>query len=341
MSSGYIDLPSDPVSRRAWRRQTIVGLLLLPLSLLPFAAYLTGTPEGRLLWRRAEITFAEPRLPHVASEDAAWIVENAPRYDDGVAVLVYHGIGEAPANSEQGQALTADQFGEQMAALKLAGMQPVTAAEMAQACTSGEALPPNAVMITFDDGRSEAMMFADPLLAQADMTATMFVISGASDTPGIFYAGWNALRGYARSGRWDLQGHTHALHDTLDDAEVQSPLLVNRLPGEDLDDWRDRVIQDLDRADEMIAREAAVADPVAFAYPFGAWGGDDRSNDPRIAGELRAVLQQRYTLGFVQDEQESVPLARCSDDRLLLRRLDVEPWTGRDLIAQIAAMARR
>ena len=339
--SSYVDLPADPSGRPVWVRQTFVGLLMLPLSLVPFFAYLTGTAEGRLLARRADVTINDPTLPHIPRGDATWIVEHAPDYDDGVAVLVYHGIGESSLDDEEGQTLTAEEFGEQMAALRLADMSPITASQMAAACTAGIALPPNAVMVTFDDGRSEAMMFADPLLRQADMVATMFVIAGASDSSGLFYAGWEDLTRYAGSGRWDLQGHTAALHDTLPDTDVQLPLLVNRMEGEALSDWHQRVRDDLDRADEMMVREAGVPDPVAFAYPFGAWGGDDRTNDPRIAEQLRDMLEDRYVLAFHQDEQESVPLSTCDQDLLGLRRLDVKPWSGAQLISQINAMAER
>ena len=339
--SVYVDVPAHPADRPAWLRQTLVGLVMLPLSLVPFAAYLTTTAEGRLLARRADVTINDPTLPHIPRGEATWIVENAPDYDDEVAVLVYHGIGESSIDDEAGQTLTPDEFGEHMAALRLADMTPITASQMAAACATGAPLPAKSVMVTFDDGRAEAMMFADPLLRQADMVATMFVIAGSADAPGVFYAGWQDLRRYAESGRWDLQGHTAALHDVVPDSHAQLPLLVNRLDGEGLDEWRSRIRADLDSADDMIAEKTGMPDPVAFADPFGAWGGDDRTNDPRIAGELQAVLDARYLLAFHQDEQASVPLASCDQDRLNLRRLDVKPWSGPQLIAQINAMAER
>ena len=91
-------------------------------------------------------------------------------------------------------------FGEHLATLRAAGMHTVTAADVARAFGAGKPLPPNAVMISFDDGRADAMMWADPLLKQAGMKATMFVISSAAADPGIYYAGWERLRAAARSG---------------------------------------------------------------------------------------------------------------------------------------------
>src|SRR3712207_5254929 len=67
--------------RRALRRQAIVGLLMLPLSLLPFIAYLQLTDQGRLLWDRMRVGITRPTLPAMAPADLAWAKANAPRYD--------------------------------------------------------------------------------------------------------------------------------------------------------------------------------------------------------------------------------------------------------------------
>ena len=323
-------------------RHNIVGLLMLPLSMLPFSAYVTQTAEGHLLWTKATHPLFGPDLPHLSNGEVTSIDEEAPRYSEAAAVLVYHGLGTS-VGEEASQTMTPVQFGEQLVALRTAGMNPVTATEFVDACAGGEPLPDNAVMITFDDGRTEAMMHADPLLEQANMTATMFVISGAADTPSLFYAGWSTLEAHHASGRWDLQAHTAALHDTIpaDPAgEVQQrPLLVNRLDGETLADWRERVAADLDASSDSLRKHTG-SRPVAFAYPFGAYGGDSRSNDPRIEEELREVMSDHVDVAFQQDEQDTVDLADCADDPLMLRRLDVGAWTGPQLVARIAEMAR-
>lgn len=325
----------------AWR-QNLVGLFMLPLSILPFSAYITQTPEGHLLWTKAIYPLVAPDLPLLPAGEVTWIDDEAPRYSDAAAVLVYHGLGTS-VGEEASQTMTPEQFGEQLVALRTAGLNPVTATEFAEACAGGRPLPDNAVMITFDDGRTEAMMHADPLLDQADMTATMFVISSAADTPSLFYAGWSALEDYHASGRWDLQAHTDALHDTIPvdptDEVQQRPLLVNRLDGESLADWRERITADLDASSDKL-HEHTGSRPVAFAYPFGAYGGDNRSNDPRLESQLRTIMADHVQMAFHQDEQNTVDLADCDDDPLMMRRLDVGPWSGRQLIARIATMAR-
>jgi peptidoglycan/xylan/chitin deacetylase (PgdA/CDA1 family) len=336
--AGRIDILAD---RRRWLRQSLVGLLMLPLSVLPFWAYLSGTAEGRLLWSKATLEVSPQQLPELTAAQRAGLAADAPDYRGAAAVLVYHGIGER--STEGGAAIPPETFAGHLAGLEAAGMNPVTVSELAAACADGDGdeLPANAVAVTFDDGRAEAMMHADGLLRQAGWRASMFVIAGAADEPGIFYAGWDQLRERVASGRWDLQSHTGELHDLVPGTEGQRPLLVNRLPGEPLQGWRARVAADLDAADRRIAAAAGVDDPVGFAYPFGAWGGDDRSNDDRIAPALRELLADRYAMAFTQDDQDTVPLADCGGDPLNVRRLSVEDWSPQRLVDEIAGMAAR
>ncbi len=192
-------------------RQLVAGLVALPLSALPFVAYTTFTPEGRLVRDRALVALSPPSLPRLDAVHRAAVRRHAPRYHGGVMVLAYHGIGSA-SDGEGGFVVSPGRFGEHLAAMKEAGLRAVTATQVADAFREGRPLPPNAVMITFDDGRADAMMFADPLLEQAGMPATMFVISGAASRPGVYYASWDRVDGYAESGRWDIQSHTAESH---------------------------------------------------------------------------------------------------------------------------------
>ena len=194
-------------------------------------------------------------------------------------------------------------------------------------------LPDNAVLITFDDGRADALMFADPLLEQAGMQATMFLISSATDRPNLYYAGWDRIEQAARSGRWDIQAHTHDSHRDADTAGERLPLLTSLQPGESLTEYRARIRKDLDRNAEAIEDHLGQR-PAAFAYPFGAYGAD-RTNDPRIRDVLREEVSARYLVAFHQDEQESVPLLDPAQDRMNLRRLEVGDWSGADLLARI------
>jgi peptidoglycan/xylan/chitin deacetylase (PgdA/CDA1 family) len=253
--------------------------------------------------------------------------------------LAYHGIGSA-SDGEGGFVVSPKRFGEHLATLKAGGMNVVTASDVDRAFRGGEPLPPNAVMLTFDDGRTDAMMFADPLLRQAGMKATMFVITDAASEPGVYYASWGRLKKYRRSGRWDIQSHTSGSHNEQRvEGGERLPALTSLASDESLDEYRDRVRADLTEAADKIESNIGHR-PVALAYPFGAYGAD-RSNDPAIRDVLREEVGRQYALGFHQDEQDRIPLVTPSADRLGLRRLEVEGWSGAVLLQRIGDAARR
>lgn len=324
-------------SHRNPLRQLVLGLVALPLTALPFVAYANLTPEGRLVRDRAVVALAPPTLPRLPAGVLNAAAASAPHYDGAVMALAYHGIGSS-SDSEGGFVVSPKRFGEHLATLQAAGMNTVTAADVAAAFTGGPALPPNAVMLSFDDGRADAMMFADPLLKEAGMQATMFVIAKAASEPGVYYASWDKIEAYAKSGRWDIESHTSGSHHEQKAAGAGSlPALTSLAKGETLDEYRIRVREDLREASADIENHVGRR-PVAFAYPFGAYGAD-RSNDPAIADVLREEVAREYHVAFQQDDQETVPLLRPDQDHLLLRRVEVQNWSGLQLLHRIGQAA--
>jgi peptidoglycan/xylan/chitin deacetylase (PgdA/CDA1 family) len=314
-------------------RQLVAGLVALPLSAIPFVGYANLTPEGRLVRDRAMVALKPPSLPKLSPQQKTAAVQAAPQYQGAVMALAYHGIGSA-SDAEGGFVISPKRFAEHLATLKAAEMHTVTAAQVAAAFAGGEPLPPNAVMLSFDDGRADAMMFADPLLAQAGMSATMFVITEAASKPGVYYASWDRIEAYARTGRWDIQSHTAASHKEQKVTGGESlPALTSRAAGESLSDYERRIRADLAKARAAI-QEHVGKRPVAFAYPFGAYGGD-RSNDKAIQAVLRAEVSRQYSIAFQQDDQTTVPLLTPDQDPLLLRRVEVQDWSGMELLQRI------
>lgn len=328
--------PAHPSAEpRRLRRQAIVGLLMLPLTLLPFFAYFNLTQQGALVWERIKVTLSPPKLPTLSATDLAWTREHGPSYTGAVALLLYHGIGSG-ADGDGGYSVSPERFAEQLATLRAAGMHTVTARQVAAAIAGHATLPSNAVMISFDDGRSDAMMYADPLLRQAGMQATMFVIADAASDPGIYYVSWDGLDRYAATGRWELESHSAGSHFEWNVGGRLLPALTSIEHGETIDEYRQRVSEDLARAADEIGSVTGQR-PVAFAYPFGAYGTgyDDRTNDPRLGPILHDVVASDYQIAFDQDDQGSWGLTTCGADPYHLHRLEVGDWSGRELLSRI------
>ncbi|MEY2567901.1 MAG: hypothetical protein QOE35_2430 [Actinomycetota bacterium] len=318
-------------------RQVLVGLLALPLSLGPFVAYASFTAEGKLLLERVTVAINPPKLPDLSASELAAARAMAPRYRGAVMALVYHGIGSG-SDGDDRFVLSAGRFAEHLAVLRAAGMHTVTAREVATAFTSGRPLPPNAVMISFDDGRYDAVRFADPLLKQAGMRATMFVITSKASNPGVYYAPWSRLEAASRSGRWDLESHTADSHHEQPVPDGRSlPALTSLTRGESISSYRARVRADLARASAAISAHTGRR-PVAFAYPFGAFGGD-RTNAADVRRVLGEEVTRQYAVAFHQQDQQTVPLVTAGQPRAGLRRLEVGDWPALTLLAHIGRAA--
>jgi peptidoglycan/xylan/chitin deacetylase (PgdA/CDA1 family) len=274
-----------------------------------------------------------PEVTLSAEDRAVW---RTPRSTPGrVPVLLYHGVAERSAFANEADAFYAVEpadFAKQMALLHHAGYRAITL-EQFRRFHAGEDvhLPDHPILITFDDGRADALVNADAILARYGWTATMFVDVGAVTAQAPEYATWNQLASMQRSGRWSIQLHAGRGHHNIrygaGEREV-GPFYAYRdaLHGETLADWHRRVAADLQWGEEQLRRHVPGFRPLAFAPPFGAYGQLD-TNDPGIPALMGRELRERFGLVFVQEDPH---LARPGEADVTRLQLD-RTTTGGDL----------
>lgn len=220
---------------------------------------------------------------------------NAP-----VPVLMYHAVASKPNRATRALSVTPEAFAEQMGVIKGLGLHPVTASQLAAHWRSEGfvPLPPDPVLITFDDGYEGVHRHALPVLAKHGFPATLFVstgwIRGAHDTGGApdTMLDWDQVRALAAEGV-EIGGHSHT-HPQLDQ----------------IDD--DALWSELIRCKEIVTGELGTA-PVSFAYPFGY-------SDRRVRARVRAA-------GFRQALAVGNGLARRRQGPYALQRLTVRRST--------------
>ena len=314
--------------------QALIGLLALPLSILPLWLYTTRSDAGHLIFMKARYSLLPPQTPPLdAASRRAAQAHGRVRYQ-GVPVLVYHGIGRKPADTDhQRFVVSRENFAAQMRSLSAAGYRPVTTAQLVRYLRSGDAavLPARPILITFDDGRVDAMLQGDRILRDSKMRATMFPIGKASQSGSPYYETWGGLRDHARSGRWELGNHTYDLHHLVGSGAAARSALVSPKPAEPVAGYAARVRRDLASGNRLLQGRPGDAS-AAFAYPFGDWG--DRA-PPAVRDALRRVLAERFAVAFDQDEQEDWQPATAGVDRLHVHRLSVENWTGPGLLRRL------
>jgi peptidoglycan/xylan/chitin deacetylase (PgdA/CDA1 family) len=330
-------------TRRRGTVEAVLGLLMLPLSAIPIYLYLAKTPDGYLMYLRGRYALMAPATAQLDSATAAYARGAFTKVPvDGIPVIVYQSIGTAgQENPSRRYIVSRGHFAQQMRALEDAGFHPVSVEDAARYIRTGDAslLPSKPVLITFDDGRTEAMLQADPVLKATGMRAAVFTIGKEASSASLFYVGWGGLGNYAASGRWELENHTYGLNRSIDDVKGLLPVsdLVRVKPGETLAAYKKRVGADIDHDQSLIAAHNG-GRAVAFSYPFGDWGQHART--PGVAAALQTVLASRFQIAFDQDRQAGWRFALPGDPRLHIHRLEVQDWTGAQFIARLVAAAK-
>lgn len=322
--------------RRKWFRQTVLGVVTLMLTPIPIFFYMAHTSDGYLMYLKARYSLWAPSTPQLPAGQMVVAKADRGKPNYGVPVLVYHGIGRSTTDTADAKyVISRSHFAQQMRALEAAGYHSISTSQLAQYLRTANPslLPSRPVLITFDDGREDAMLQADPILKATGMKATMFVIGADPGESSFYYATWGALSGYASDGHWELANHTDTLHHTHVVNGKTESLLVSLDPGESIAHYKQRIGDDLD-SDESLIDDNSPDHPIAFAYPYGDWG---QTAQPGVAAALNQVLRARFQLAFDQDDEAGWRPALPGDDTMHIHRLQAIDWTGAQLIQRLRA----
>ena len=104
-------------------------------------------------------------------------------------ILLYHRVAQ-PQRDPQLLAVAPDQFEAHLAMLRRR-TNIMRLSEMVDRAAAGKALPRRAVAITFDDGYTDNLRIAEPILARAQVPATLFVATGYVETGRPYW--WDAI----------------------------------------------------------------------------------------------------------------------------------------------------
>jgi peptidoglycan/xylan/chitin deacetylase (PgdA/CDA1 family) len=314
----------------------IIGLLALPLSIVPFVAYAHFDRTGNMLLLRVERYFQDPAAPELSASAAAAYRADALHYQDALAVLA---VPEVLDGRGHPHAISTKRFAEHMRMLEAAGYRAVTPDEVVSWLDGKSRLPENALLLTFDGGRADVVLNAAPVLKDVAMPATVFATGGAYEADPVWFASPEQLRGLEQERGWSIEAYSASAHDGVRVGDGSSPYLSALQPGEDVNGFRTRARTEYEAAREA-ATDMGARSVVAFAWPHGAWGGDRRTNDADVGPVNIEEARRVYRLGFTLDRQDSFRLLTRADDPLRAARLALSPdWTPRELLERLNVAA--
>ena len=184
----------------------------------------------------------------------------------GIPVLNYHQINNKAHNL---LTLSAEEFDAQMAYLHDCGYTTISPDQLIDHLQYGADLPPNPILITFDDGYEDNYREAYPILQKYNFTATIFLITDFVSNNNR-YVTWSQVKEMQENG-FSFGSHTlsHVFLANASDDDIRSELTKSREAME----WRlNQKIQYL-------------------AYPGGAY-------DQRV---INLVRQAGYRAAFTID----------------------------------------
>jgi peptidoglycan/xylan/chitin deacetylase (PgdA/CDA1 family) len=132
-----------------------------------------------------------------------------------VPILMYHYISNPPSDADRYRldlSVTPDQFEDQLVWLRDNDYTTISLDDLYQALTRGKRLPKRAVVLTFDDGYTDAYQNAFRLLKKYKMTGTFFVVTGWIDAEQPGYLTWAQAREMAQAGM-SIQSHSRTHPD--------------------------------------------------------------------------------------------------------------------------------
>lgn len=192
-----------------------------------------------------------------------------------VMVLMYHDIREEPVYGNSA-VISTEAFRAQMQALQEAGFETVTFCDLIAFVDEGRALPPNPIVITFDDGYRSNLELAAPILEAFGKQAIINVIGISrgrdtyrhTDIPIIPHFSWDEVRPWVERGVIQIGHHSYDMHRWHRD--TGEPWRDGVLPKEDECEQthREALTADFERLSHAMQKELGIK-ALVFAFPYG------------------------------------------------------------------------
>jgi peptidoglycan/xylan/chitin deacetylase (PgdA/CDA1 family) len=140
-----------------------------------------------------------------------------------VPILNYHSIGDVAGEFT----VRPEVFAQELDWLVANGFHTVSLHDLAESRARRRKLSPRSIILTFDDGKEDALRLVLPALQQRHMRGTFFIITGSVGRPG--YLTWDGVRALAAAGM-EIGSHTvtHARLADVSSDQVETELRQSR-----------------------------------------------------------------------------------------------------------------
>ncbi|MHB1981443.1 MAG: polysaccharide deacetylase family protein [Sulfobacillus sp.] len=209
-------------------------------------------------------------------------------YQNMVVVLTWHAIAQTGVYDT----ISVSAFQGQMAALAADGFHPISAAQFSAFLLSSQAIPDNAVLLTFDNGVEDVYTLGFPILQHFHFPSVMFPVLGRTNVLSGYFTSAQ-ITALAKSGLVTIGSHTYAQHTGVAVGPHQAaPADVmpawNGVSTESAAQFQSSIANDAALAQAAIIKWTGRAEPY-FSDPFGQY------TPTLIAALAKAGFTQDFT----------------------------------------------
>jgi peptidoglycan/xylan/chitin deacetylase (PgdA/CDA1 family) len=189
-------------------------------------------------------------------------------YRNKVVVVTYHDVSPDVYSRF---VITPQAFSSQLDEFSEKHFHVITDKQFADFLHRRGQIPPNAVLLTFDDGYQTMYRYVLPILRAHHMQGTFFQIVASADKSDSSKLSWSEIKSMHEEGMafgsHTYDSHYHVFIDHRPVAAFNTPILRNghmETPAE----YHERVYNDFVRARKRLSQ--AIGEPVTlFAWPYG------------------------------------------------------------------------
>lgn len=199
-------------------------------------------------------------------------VQTSAKVQDGICVpiLMYHSVLKDPSAAGK-YVVSPDTLESDLIWLKENGYTTVLSSDLVDFVQKNAPLPKKPVMLTFDDGHANNLLYALPLLEKYDMRAVVCVVGKYSEAyslsedhnPSYAYLSWEEINRLKESGRVEIANHSYDMHAQ----DVRKGTMKKVFESKEA--YSAALRSDLERT-QVLLEENCNIKPIAFSYPFGS-----------------------------------------------------------------------
>ena len=144
--------------------------------------------------------------PLLPTPDGVWRQVRVP-------ILMYHHIEDPPPGADvyrRDLSVPPAKFEAQLRYLSQQGYESITLNDLALHLTRGKPLPPRPIILTFDDGYTDAYTYAFPLLQKYGFVGTFFLVTSYLDNHNADFLSWGEVEEMHAAGmRFEPHSYDH------------------------------------------------------------------------------------------------------------------------------------